>query len=174
MFIKITRYIITVFLLLFILTCHSGCSNSAEPVESNIYFSTSFEKETDLANYTGYGAFERREDAPPGSGKYSLFVSGGCVAPHCLYEFPPLESPGKFIIQLQGKALLNTGGVILSENSGSPNAISVFVDRTEWVQYESRDTLVCEAGARVVLEFMSGGFVPGAMLVDDINIIIVD
>ena len=49
-------------------------------------------------------------------------------------------------------------------------AIGLAVTDTVWTSYAGAETLACPQGTTPVLEIMSGGFVPAAILVDHLQI----
>jgi len=136
-----------------------------------IYFN-SFESPADTAGWRGYGGVSFREDAPPGGGKQSLYVSGGCIAPHFYKYLPPLEHDAHLILRCAGKDLAIGGYVSLIwiDEDDRWHNIGIGVKDTTWTTYTSKDTLFCPAGQPLQLELDAGGLKPSAMLVDLVEI----
>ncbi len=136
-----------------------------------IYFN-SFESSLDTVGWQGYGAREFQSEAPPGGGRQSLFVSGGCLAPHAWIEFTTPARETELRLRCWGKKLINGGSVGLYPKDGVPvRGISISIGDSLWRHYQSPDSLVCPANTPVRLEMMSGGIIAGAMLVDVVEVI---
>ena len=135
-----------------------------------IYFN-SFESAEDTVGWQGYGDREFRLDAPAGGGTQSLFVSGGCIAPHAWVEFTAPEKETRLRLKCWGKMLVNRGSVgLFFKDSLFHRGISISVTDSLWRPYQSTDSLVCPANTALRLEMMSGGIIPGAMLVDVVEV----
>jgi hypothetical protein len=145
-----------------------SCSNPTENNFSNAYYFNSFETESDLINWQGVTLQERRSDAAPNCGKYSLYVSGGCVVPHAYYTLPELEKDIRFVLKCWGKGL---GGTASVRNPSNNKQITVYLGGNEWKQFESKDTLFCQKGDRISIELISGGLIISNMLVDGLELI---
>lgn len=134
-----------------------------------IYFN-SFESDTDTCGWEGNGEYTFRDEAAPNGGVRSLFVSGGCIAPHALYKLPPQSASGYYILQGWGRDL-EMGGHVQLEVEGEYPGIYFSVNDSLWTEYQSADTLFCAADKQMVLSFMSGGIAPSAMLVDRLAVV---
>lgn len=136
-----------------------------------IYFN-SFESPQDTSGWQGFGARELRNDAPPGGGNQSLFVSGGCIVPHALVEFRSPSQETCLRLRCWGKKLLGGGEVSLFIKGALPGkGISLSIGDSLWNSYQSADSLICPANQTLQLEMMSGGIIAGAMLVDMVEVV---
>jgi hypothetical protein len=120
-------------------------------------------------------------DAPPNEGFYSLLVSGGCAAPHIIFEFPNELDSGFYFIEFWGKNLEIGGTVTLtySPQSDYPLKEIIYgVMDTTWYFYTKDDhifapndgLLFLPQNKKLEVHLTSGGFVPSAMLIDGLNI----
>jgi hypothetical protein len=151
----------------------SGCDHALEPGGDHLYFN-SFESPQDLAGWRGIGEMQLRIEAPPSGGQKSVAISGGCVHPHADIEFKGIDQDRYLLLRCWGKNLAIGGSVELQMVDGMSRTISIGVADTTWKFYQAADTLFCPARHRLRLSMSSGGFVPSAMLVDQIEIIVVD
>jgi hypothetical protein len=146
-----------------------GCEKSVGPSGSVVY-SNSFETSRDTV---GWGPTIIRNDASPGGGKHSMYVSGGCVVPHAQFKIGDVSKAGNYAIRTWGKNLGN-GGMVGLGFSPSPFAstasVEVVVQDSVWTSYQSV-ALNCPAGATLWIWMISGGYVWSAMLVDEIQVV---
>lgn len=161
-------YIIYFILLPFLIS--SSCEKDIIPNDLNnpIYFN-SFETSSDTIGWKGYGQISLYNDAPKTGGKKSLFVSGGCVIPHAIYNVGPQTDECYIILKCWGKNLEVGGSIYLKPDNGY-RSISISVTGKNWTVYESQDTLFCPANESLILELISGGIMSSAMLVDLLEI----
>jgi hypothetical protein len=155
----------------------SSCKNATEPTNNSdgiIVYENSFESSSDTVGWRGYGARELRNDPAPGGGSISLFVSGGCIVPHAVYDLPVAETNGCYKITCWGRNLAIGGGVGLKIAGDRGRGVGVAVMDTVWTSYTSMDSLFCPAGKQLRIEMDCGGIVYSAMLVDMIAIVCVD
>ena len=160
---------VTLVLLVLVLTILNNCDKTNS--DPNKLYSNSFESKNDIIDWDGSAL----SDIPaPLCGDSSLFVSGGCVIPHVTYKLGPFEKEYTLIISFWAKALINSGSVRVRLNSYDEkvydSGINVQIQNTEWEYYESSQTLTCPANQEIILEFSSGGFAPGGMLIDKFEI----
>jgi hypothetical protein len=141
------------------------------PGRDKVLYSNSFENYQDTIGLQGYGSFQIRKEASPNGGIQSLFISGGCIVPHAYFQLNIIDEDCSVILQCWGKSLLNGGSVSIKADQYNSSAIGIMVTDSVWTFYESKDTLQCKANQPLLLNFMSGGFVPGSMLVDQVKII---
>jgi hypothetical protein len=160
---------------LFTLSCFMlmDCRNTTTELDediSSIIYSNSFEKDTDTIGWKGFGARMFRNDTPPDGGQRSIFISGGCVAPHAYFDVK-VKNAGDYTIQCWGRVLEN-GGIISIRQVGdtSMKNIMLSIIDTTWTFYMSSHSLFCPANESIRLSLSSGGIVPGSMLVDLLEI----
>jgi len=135
-------------------------------------YRNTFETASDTAGWHGYGYVEFRADTPKRASRKSLYVSGGCIVPHFVLELRPLQDDCYLKICVWGKLVDNGGGVSLQLGESPGDTGSEFsVVHSDWTYYLSRQWLHCPAGAAPKLVIISGGFVAGGILVDDLEII---
>lgn len=144
-------------------------SVSCEKDEYNgCFYFNSFEKDSDTIGWKG-GQFSFYDEAPEDGGKKSLYVSGGCMAPHAEYRFGPFKSDKTFTISFWAKAIENQGAVDLhssADNTG--NMISV--NDTIWQFYAPKLAVEVLEGDMLILDVFAGGIMSASMLVDMIKI----
>ena len=158
------------------LTFLSGCKK-ASPVEQSsnpsesIYFN-SFETPTDTIGWRGYSNYTLYPDAPPGGGKQSFYISGGCFVQHAWTEFLNNSSSNYIILSCWGKRLYRSGFISLSRKNDYLKSINIVVSDSVWTFYTSTDSLFCLFGDTLCLQLFSGGRSPisGGMLVDLIEV----
>lgn len=149
-----------------------SCQHSVEPqatIGEIVYFN-SFESVADTVGWSGYGAIAFRSDAPPGGGKQSLFVSGGCVIPHAYVDIATAAEDNYLIIRCWGKNL-GVGGGVWIEVANSRTHVGTDITDKDWAFYTSRDTLFCRANQTVRLCMVCGGIVSSEMLVDLVEVV---
>jgi hypothetical protein len=159
--------ILTIFLCS-LMSCEKFSDSDLDYPEDSFYFN-SFESFSDTTGWHGIGTDNFIEDAPETGGKYSVRISGGCVIPHAYYWTGPLSEDCKLVLKCWAKNLSNGGLVGLGTDKQSAG-IYISVSETSWTHYVCEDTLHCTAGSRVRIELISGGFLPSAMLVDQIEL----
>ncbi len=145
--------------------------DDAKGTAEQVVYSNDFESPADTVGWVGYGSMQLRDDVPPGGGRYSLFVSGGCIGPHASFRIMKASGDSRFILRFWGKRLINGGGVGLGFSESPTGGIGVSVADSTWTHYESQDILYCPADSSLWLTMVSGGFIPGAMLVDNIEVV---
>lgn len=171
-----TERLITTALLGFAVFVGSGCDHSLGPGVSggdHIYFS-SFESSQDTVGWRGGMQF--RNEAPPGGGRQSIFISGGCIHPHAYIEFNGIDQDSHLLLHCWGKNLA-IGGIVelqVADDRSETIGIVVVVTDTTWKLYQAVDTLYWPDNHRLKLSLSSGGLKPSAMLIDQIEVIKVD
>ncbi|HVO75567.1 MAG TPA: YCF48-related protein [Ignavibacteriaceae bacterium] len=139
---------------------------------TQVIYSNSFETPQDTIGLHGYGSIQFNSDAPPDGGNQSLYISGGCLWPHALFELGSFNSNGLYIIRCWGKNLQIGGDVSLNVEGNLPlNGINISVNEKNWTYYESAETLFCPAGKKLELSMNAGGIAASAMLVDKIEVV---
>ena len=166
--------VLPVFVLI-VLSCGTcSCKNATEPqnkLQGITLYSNSFESVSDTIGWSGYGALLLKDDAAPEGGNSSLFVSGGCMVPHAVYDLPAAESDGYYRIACWGKNLAQGGGVELKAAKASGKGVEVAVTEKDWTSYASADSIFCPVGDHLRIEMICGGIVYSAMLVDLIEVV---
>lgn len=153
-----------------------GCDNGLDPgwPDQKVIYYSSFESAEDTTGWYGVGTAQFRSDVPPNGGRQSVFISGGCMVPHAYLDLPLMPDDHYLELRCWGKNLARGGSVSLQIVDDRSKQIGIGVSDTVWTRYESTDSLFCPAKSRVRLAMSSGGFVPGAMLVDEIAVIQVE
>ena len=144
------------------------CTTEDSPILENnkvLYF-TSFENDLDVQWYEGMK--ELADDAAPGGGQRSLFINGGCVVPHLIYKPGPYKRDMLLEMSLWGRTDRG-GSVFLMAEGGAANAV-VDIGDAEWTFYESEEAVYVPAGEKVLLSFVSGGFVGSSTFFDLLEI----
>lgn len=163
------RSILRLIIILPALSVHS-CEKYADPlIPDNSFYFNSFESTSDTAGWYGISTDHRIEDAPAVGGRYSIQISGGCVIPHARYIFSPLAESLDLVLKCWGKNLSNGGSVNLYTMDYS-KAAHISVSESSWTRYQCEDTLHCSKGDTLVLDLISGGFLPSAILIDQLEI----
>jgi hypothetical protein len=152
-------------------TCLEGDEQIINPLDNSILYYNSYESAKDTIGLKGYAAIQLRNEASPNGGKNSLFISGGCIVPHAVCTLNVVKQDCFVKLQCWGKALVGGGGVTLGYKVMQQPEISISIKDSVWTFYESSEILKCESNKPLLLHFISGGFVPGAMLVDQVKII---
>lgn len=162
-------YIILLLLPLINLNC-KGTTESEFSFTNVIYFNL-FENESDLKNWEGLTAQNLVENPSPYGGKYSVYISGGCVIPHASLT---LEAPRKDILvtlEFYGKNLAIGGCIELVVGRDFSKLLHVTVDDTTWQKYKSGQSLKWPADSTMSIWMIAGGFVASAMLIDELKIL---
>ncbi len=161
-----------------LLTLSLSCKEQNDPTgfslnpNETVVYSNSFESETSLLGWSGFGTRKIVKQAAPESGKRSLYISGGCFVPHSALVLPTNAGGGYFIVQCWGKHLQAEGSVVLSAlGNGIKQEIAVQINNPAWKRYCTTDTLYCPPGEKLQLKLSAGGIIPGAMLVDQIRVL---
>jgi len=148
-----------------------GCILPNEPVEEVIYYN-SFESSQDTVGWFINADVHFAKDAAPKGGNQSLFVSGGCLVPHAYFEIGAFDEDVRFKIRCWCKKLVNGGSVDLElVNDRYQQIYSINVTNSTWTYCESDSVLLCPNQNKLRVSLNSGGFIPGSMLVDMIEII---
>jgi hypothetical protein len=147
------------------------CNNaSTAPSGGPIICYNSFESRADTVGWIGIGAEMLVTDAPLGGGVQSARISGGCLIPTALTKISVQGRAKAVVIECWGKSLYGGGSVELYRASDRYAGIQIAITDTVWKQYASAARLACSPKATLELDLNSGGFVSGAMLVDQIQI----
>ncbi len=162
-------------LIICIIVLMAGCKNVSDPVNShydNIIYYNSFETAEDTAGFSGYGYYVFRDESSPDGGNYSLYVTGACAWPHVKVEIPAQSTNGYYQLKGWGRNLGVGGSVELYNNwPGHENSIYIGIIDSVWTHYTANSILYCPEGHSMILIMGAGGFIPSAMLVDQIKII---
>lgn len=153
-----------------------GCEKTTGPEDGSgvVLYSNSFETAADTI---GWGPMSLRTDVPPGGGRYSVFISGGCVDPHASFKIEPIPAEGQYVLRCWGKNLGNGGMVGLGfEPFPYAQTASVFVtvNDSAWTFRQFSNMLYCPAGSTLWIWMISGGYVASAMLVDKVEVVRVE
>lgn len=167
-----------IYALIFMSFCSSiyCCQNTNVPsqpvtLQEQIIYLNSFESPTDTVGWKGEGSYRFENQAAPSCGKQSLFVAGGCIAPHAYWSLPSSKFERRLYIRLWGKKYPAYGGVILASWDPTPIMIGVQIKDSIWTQYQS-DTLIVPLNRTIQLEISSGGKgIEGGVLVDKLEIV---
>lgn len=157
----------------------SRCKTSNEildglSAQGAIYYN-SFESEQDTAGIKYFSGRITSEDASPGGGKRSLYVSGGCIVPHVVFPIPAQNEDCYYKLKCWGRSVILGGSVELSTIIPSSLApVIVHISDFTWQFYQTEDSLFCPANRSMILTINSGGDNPGGMLVDQIQIVKAD
>lgn len=151
-----------------------GCEKNTITAPLRIYrpviYFNSFEFPWDTLGWQGYGK-SIFYDAPINGGKRSMYVSGGCLVPHAWVDFPNKSPFSDFILKCWGKNLSNGGTVTLRSKNDIYKSIYISISDSSWKQYKSDNVLHLSPNDIFRLEFISGGIVSSAMLVDLIEVV---
>jgi hypothetical protein len=172
---KISALVLVSLMVLAVLCCSRNDCDVAGPCCDDLLYFNSFESNADTVGWHGNGGIAFSRDTAPRGGSRSLSVSGGCIFPHVTYTLEPVRERGSYTIRLWAKAILQNGSVLLriADMPGNP-PVSISVDQPEWASYTTDRQICCPAGRSLVIEMDSGGFSPGEMLVDLVEVIRVD
>lgn len=145
----------------------SGCDIiSPSGTDGNLIYSNGFNTEKAVAELGEMASFSK--EAPSGGGSGSAFISGGCVVPHATQTIVITES-GALKLSAWGKEVRLNGGIEL-KNLRTDKTIRVIISGHEWKEVGSSELLSVIKGDKLELSLSSGGFVPGGMLVTQINV----
>ena len=165
---KLQTLNLLVLLLVFLV---SGCDTTTPNGESDLLiYSNSFDTREDV-NVLGYGA-QFSTEVPSGGGAGSAFISGGCTVPHTNQTLTvPLD--GFLRLRAWGKEKIMQGGIEL-RNLRTDETVHIIVEGDSWKRLESQDMLKVKKGDKLELTMSSGGFVPGGMLVTQVDVALID
>lgn len=150
------------------------CSKNPLATEQDGIYHNSFETRSDIAGFRGQGDIKMVNQAAPKSGNKSLYVSGGCIVPHAYDTVFTTSQACSLVISCWGKSQSNGGMVLIYNGENKKQKAGIPIKDLVWTYYRSEKALGCRANSSVVLEFMSGGFVPSSMLIDNLEIIATD
>lgn len=160
--------LLSFFLIVTLSGCQSITDGGTPPSMNSLYFN-SFETGSDIYGWDNYGSVRLDNEAPSKGGKRSLYISGGCLAPHAVLNTFSIKRNTMIKLQFFGKALQHSGSVRL-ENANTGKSILVSVKDTTWTHYQSPDQLYVQPGDNLRLTMSSGGIIPGSMLIDLLEI----
>jgi len=146
------------------------CSDSVSPENGAIIYSNKFETESDFEGWQGISPADCKNDVPNGESKNSVFVSGGCIVPHAQYVFKDNLSHGYYTVECWGKAYAGTfGGSVSLKYKFEDYFLSkdILFNDSVWT-YKISDTLFYDKSNDLTIEMNAGGFVPSAMLIDNL------
>lgn len=155
----------------------SGCDDSNVGPDNggiSLYYN-SFETNADTVGWRGHGTMSFRSEAPPGGGRQSVCVSGGCASPHAVFDLPPSGKDRLLELRCWGKGIGEGGYAALVGGvfSGPADRIEVRIAESEWTPYRSK-TLNWPANEPITLEIGGSGFLPGAALIDLLEVRVVE
>ncbi len=159
--------------LLFILLIIPACDknkNLLSPQQNDIIYFNSFESPIDTIGWVGVQTDDFRKEAPPGGGKQSVYVSGGCLIPHCSYAFNSGSQGNFYMLQAWGKNLAMGGSLTLSIPD-TRTEIWISIQDSSWHFYQSQDSLYVPRGVDLQITMNAGGIIPSAILVDLIKVV---
>ena len=155
-----------------LVSCSDTTCPYAECEKDTIGFCTSFETDADTLGWRQYGHIDLVDDAPRQGGFRCLLVSGGCDHPHARHTLGHAAEDGHYTIRCWGKLLQGSGGVALRVIGRHRDEEMILgIDDPTWDAYSSRERLLARAGDSLEIHLSSGGFAPGAMHVDLIEVI---
>ena len=155
-----------VYLLIFVLcSCQNPFESINGEIDDNVVFYTSFESESELADWTGDG-YELWNEAPESGGNYSLYVSSGCTG-EALYVLDTIRYDCTLEIQFWGKSLRGTGYLSVFDFYSINKTI--FIEDSIWQFYGNIDSIHCPANSEPRLRIHAGAFFSDdAILIDEI------
>jgi hypothetical protein len=136
-----------------------------------VVYSNSFESPSDTVGWMRQGSLEFRQDAPPGGGSQSAYISGGCFAPTASFDISPVDEDRYLRLRCWGKGSIEGGFICLEQSSELFHGICVDITDSVWTSYEAPDTLFCPRNFPLRLSLTSGGIFFNSMLVDRLEII---
>ena len=163
----------TLFILSLVLLTFSCEKPEASDESSAIIYSNSFENSSDTIGWQGLDEYSIYDEAPVDGGSKSLIVGGGCTNPPAKYKIGPLEEECHVVLEFWSKTLMQGGAGAMWIENGS-DYTDLYVQDTVWTHYISPDTLFCPADSNIILHFISGGYIPGLILIDLIEVSIVN
>ena len=105
----------------------------------------------------------------PDGGKSSLFVFGSCIVQHAAWRIGQVSQDSRFILRSWAKRFFGGGDVGLGSSQSPVSGIGVNVGDSTWSHCESQDILYCPVDSTLWLNITAGGFVAGAILVDNVQ-----
>jgi hypothetical protein len=136
-------------------------------------YSNSFENSGDTTGWKINAAVLFKDDAPDNCGKRSLYVSGGCLVPHAYVDLDPVNKGYYLRLQCWGKMLQNGGSVYLEIPDDRSQNVNIQVKDSVWTYYKSENVLTVPAGKKVRVGINAGGYIPGSILVDKLEVVII-
>lgn len=158
-------------IIFFVLFLVFGCRIVDSTDESrNVIYHSSFENSADLSAWEGLSTENFRSDHAPGSGNYSIFISGGCMIPHASLTLEKTDVDRYVKISFYGKNLFNGGDVAVFPGEEFDHCFECLVSDSIWKKYQSDETIFWPAEEGLTIWMNSGGFVAGAMLIDELTV----
>jgi len=133
----------------------SSCTSVEDGNECNELFSTSFEESSDYEMFEGY-AYASSDDVTTNAGDSSLYVCGGCIAPHLYFDIGPFDQDYDLSVSFIAKTDLQASVSVYPVN-GINDKLAFTIEDSIWTLYEHEQTLFLAKGELLRMEFLSGG-----------------
>ena len=144
-------------------------TDSPSQVSRLLYFN-SFESEEDLIGFEG-NAYQLSDETVTDGGSKSLLVCGGCVGPHAYWKVGPFDQDLELNIEFFAMTDVPNGAMItFSEDNNYENSSTFILDSEDWKRYETEENFVLPEGQKLLIEIISGGFVPVTSIFDLLSI----
>ncbi len=146
-----------------LLSCNDTTSNtsyfndSLSYATSDIIYFNDFENQQDIKDFDFMnGNGELSTDVSQDGGKSSLFISGGCIAPHISFSLAINEDMTIKSYALAKAEKLYCGGVSIRIKD-TDNYISLLLGEENWSEVHADKTLDVKKGDVLEIEMISGG-----------------
>lgn len=166
-------YLISICIIILI----SGCKTVNDPdnfknENGNVVYFNSFETESDTAGIESYGNCYLYNEASPGGGEQSLYVSGSSFIPHARFTIDSGNDFGIYQLSFWGKTIIDICYINFSSDGPAlSNWTTISINDSSWHYYQTTDSIFCQGDEKLVITLTSGGDNPGGMLVDQIQIV---
>jgi len=154
----------------------NACQNSSQP-ESDGYktvYSTSFEKESDISDWSGVSKYNLTTSTCPEGEHFSLNISGGCMQPAASCEIPVVPS-GKYKLSFWAKMgqASQSAGLCLKQADSLDfiDTVNVQVTDTTWKYYETEKSLNMNSPSKLKIEVFVGGIIYANVFIDNLKVI---
>lgn len=164
-------YLLLPVLVLFASCDDNGTNNIDNQNSEKVFYSNSFESETDISGWQGLTKEMIADEAFSANGQHSLHISGACLQPAASIEFDNTNE-GMYKLKFWAKMgqPSQSATLVLKAENGVDNKIELTANSLEWRYYESENYIQVPADKKMILEIWVGGFVAADVYIDNLKI----
>jgi len=163
-----------VFLILPLVLASCGSLTDCDQQRDCTVYRCSFESLRDLRRWDGLTVEDLRDDHPPGGGRRSVLVAGGCATPTATLSLAPADVDRMLSVECYCKVLRFHGKVGLCVGESQVDCVGFEARDTAWTHYACEHAILCPAESSLTVFLTAGGFSGQEMLVDRLEVYRVD
>ncbi|MBI1938254.1 MAG: hypothetical protein HYS25_09010 [Ignavibacteriales bacterium] len=164
-------YLLLPVLALFVSCGDNGTNNIDNQNSERVFYSNSFESETDISGWQGLTKEMIADEAFPANGQHSLHISGACLQPAASIE---LDNTSEGMYKLKFWAKMGqpsqSAALVLKTEGGDDNKIEITANSLDWRYYESENYIQVPVDKKMILEIWVGGIVSADVYIDNLKI----